>query len=98
MPESITSLAAEQTPGFVIVPEVSFTAFPFPGNVFVCDGNVYSHPTPFHLPVAAACQALSAQHLAPVIKALRVVGTGLLLALNGHFSVPIGQTKVLVGC
>jgi len=87
VPEKVTAIRAEETPGLVIVAQQTQRAFSLSTDAPVGHPNG-ELPTPLDLPVEATSgQGLSAQHLGKAVKSLCVVSVGLQVPGANDFSV-----------
>ena len=84
-----------KTPGLVVVSKPAVITSP-------CDSSVchsyLNNSSPLHLPVTAASQTLSTQHLGPGVKSLWVVRIRLILSNLYHLPVVLRQRETSVGC
>lgn len=98
VPERETKHRAVQTPGELVHSKPSFVALTFPGYTVVRHSNANLLPSPLQLPVATALQGLSAQHLLPVVKPVRVVGDRRRTLEVRGFSAVFREAELRVGC
>lgn len=98
VPERETKHRAVQTPGELVHSKPSFVALTFPGYTVVRHSNANLLPSPLQLPVATALQGLSAQHLLPVVKPVRVVGDRRRTLEVRGFSGVFREAELRVGC
>ena len=97
VPGSVTSISTMKTPGLVVPSKPAVITQSSPGDSSVCHSYINTS-YPLYLPVTAASQTLSTQHLGPVVKPLWVIRILLLLSNHHHLSVVLRQREVSVGC
>ena len=97
VPGSVTSISTIKTPGLVVPSKPAVITPSSPGDSSVCHSYI-NISYPLYLPVTAASQTLSTQHLVPVVKPLWVTRIRLLLSNPRHLSVVLRQREVSVGC
>lgn len=89
MPGRIARVRAEETPGFIIVPQQAKGTFAFAADAPVGHSN-REFAVPLDLPVEAATgQSLAAQNLGKGVKPLWIIGVGLQVAGSSHLLVAI---------
>ena len=94
---SVTSISTIKTPGLVVPSKPAVITPSCPGDSSVCHSYI-NISYPLYLPVTAASQTLSTQHLVPGVKPLWVIRIRLLLSNHRHLSVVLRQREVSVGC
>lgn len=97
VPRRVTSVRAEETPGFVVVAQQAQWAFALPADAPV--GHPYGElPAPLNLPVEAASgQRLPTQHLGKAVEPVWVVSVGLQVPGAEDFSAVFWDVQLLVG-
>lgn len=88
-------VAAEQTPGPLVVSNPAVVILPLPSDSPVRDSNV-DPSFPVHLPVAASCQPFPTQHLLPVVESLWLVRVRQPLGQYSHLVVVPRQRETTV--
>ena len=92
-----TIIITIKTPGLVVESKPAVLTLSSPCDSSVC--HSYSNiSSPLHLPVAAASQTLSTQHLVPGVKSLWVVRMRLILSNPLHLPEVLRQREFSVGC
>lgn len=88
-------VAAEQTPGPLVVSNPAVVILPLPSDSLVRDSNV-DPSFPVHFPVAASCQPFPTQHLLPVVESLWTVRVRQPLRWYHHLVVVPRQREMTV--
>lgn len=97
VPRGVTSVRAEEAPGFVVVAQQAQRAFALPADAPVGYPNG-ELPAPLDLPVEAASgQGLPTQHLGKAVEPVRVVSVGLQVPGAEDFSAVFRDVQLLVG-
>ena len=97
VPGRVTIISTNKFPGLVVVSKQAVITLSSPCDSSVC--HSYTNPSsPLHLPVAAASQTLSTQHLGPGVKSLWVVRMRLILFNPLHLPEVLRQRETSVGC
>ena len=86
-----------KTPGLVVPSKLAVTTLSSPCDSSVCHSYTNTS-SPLHLPVTAASQTLSTQHLDLGVKSLWVVRMRLILSNQLHLPEVLRQREISVGC
>jgi len=97
VPGSVTIISTIKSPGLVVPSKQAVITLSSPWDSSVCHSYI-NISFPLYLPVTAASQTLSTQHLDIVVKPLWVIRIRLLLSNPRHLSVVLRQREVSVGC
>jgi len=97
VPGSVTIISTMKFPGLVVTSKLAVITPSSPCDSSVCH-SYRNSSFPLYLPVTAASQTLSTQHLGPVVKPLWVIRIRLLLSNPRHLSVVLRQRESSVGC
>ena len=97
VPGIVMNTMTLKTPGLVVPSKPAVITPSSPCDSSVCHSymNLFC---PLHLPVTAASQTLSTQHLGPAVKSLWVVRMRLILFNPLHLPEVLRQRKTYVGC
>lgn len=89
MPGGIARVRAEETPGFIVVPQQAEGALALAADALVGHSD-REFPIPLDLPIEATTrQSLAAQHLSEGVKPLLIIRVGLQVAGSSHLLVAI---------
>lgn len=89
MPGRIARVGAEETPGFIVVPQQAQGTLAFAADASVGHPN-RKFSIPLYLPIEAATrQSLTAQHLCKGVEPLCIIRVGLQVAGSSHLLVSI---------
>ena len=94
LPDSVTIIKTIETPGLVVPSKPAVITLSFPCDSSVCHSYINTS-FPLYLPVTAASQILSSQHLEPGVKSLWVIRILFNLCC---LSVVLRQRESCVGC
>ena len=97
VPGRVTIISTNKFPGLVVPSKPAVLTLSSPCDSSVCHSYTNTS-SPLHLPVAAASQTLSTQHLGPVVKSLWVVRMRLILFNPLHLPEVLRQREISVGC
>ena len=97
VPDRVMIIITIKTPGLVVPSKLAVLTPSSPCDSSVCHSYLNSS-SPLHLPVAAASQTLSTQHLELVVKSLWVVRMRLILSNPLHLPEVLRQRETSVGC
>ena len=97
VPDRVTIIMTIKTPGLVVLSKPAVLTRSFPCDSSVCHSYLNTS-SPLHLPVTAASQTLSTQHLGPGVKSLWVIRMRLNLFNPLHLPEVLRQREISVGC
>ena len=97
VPGRVTTISTIKTPGLVVPSKPAVTTPSSPCDSSVCHSYTNTS-SPLHLPVAAASQTLSTQHLGPGVKSFWVVRMRLILFNLLHLPEVLRQREMSAGC
>lgn len=98
MPGRIARVRAEETPGFIVIPQQAQGTLAFAAYAPVGHSN-RELAIPLNLPVEAGTrQSLTAQYLGKCVKPLRIIRVGLQVAGSSHLLVTFWQVELFIGC
>jgi len=97
VPGIVTIISTIKFPGLVVPSKPAVSTLSSPWDSSVCHSYINTS-SPLYLPVTAASQTLSTQHLEQGVKPLWVIRIRLLLSNPRHLSVVLRQREFSVGC